>query len=112
MNFKKIAVAAALAIAAGSSFAADIVMVNSGSINDIATIATAADLFIDSADITNALAVSQAIIIQAGEGQIAYIEQVGTTFNFASIFQGADSAGAIAAIVQSGSNSRAVINQK
>ena len=114
MNFKTLAIAASLVFAAGAAFA-DIDM-NTSTTNDIATVAPLTDAFTTSADLANAFTVTQAIIIQEGTNNVAYIEQadLGAGLNFAAIYQQATSAGAVAYISQgaAAANSRAVINQK
>lgn len=114
MNFKSIAIAATLVFAAGASFA-DIDM-NTSSTNDIATVAPMSDAFTTAAGLATAFTDSQAIIIQEGKDNVAYIQQadLGAGMNFAAVFQQSTSIGAVAYISQgaAATNSRAVINQK
>jgi len=119
MNFKSIAIAAGLVIAAGSSFAADIDLSGAGSVSfDGATFLGFADVVMTAGDTSTS---NNAIIFQegfdgSGNDMIAHIDQVGTTGSFAMIYQGADSAtnsGSIAYIGQNATNNaRAVITQR
>ena len=112
MNFKAIAIAAGLALAAGASFADDITL---SSVADSMTL----DLLTTAADANmlpgTAPSLNTAIIYQdetGGANQIAQIDQIGTTTSFAMIVQQATNA-SMAYIQQNATTaSVAVINQR
>jgi hypothetical protein len=123
MKLNKLAAVAALAVAASSSFAADIDL---GGLAGVSTTLDIATLNTDIGDVALVLGTfdwvaNNAMILQEGtDGSaadaIAFIDQVGATASFAYIYQSADAAangGAIAYIQQNATNqARAVITQR
>lgn len=121
MNFKKIAIAAALVSASVSSFAADIDLAGLTAVT--ATPATADLQALSEANLLagEAVANNEALIIQddvdaaSGAEQIALIDQVGTTGSHAAIYQMGSATGVvnIGYIVQNATvNNKAVIVQR
>ena len=107
MNFKKIAFAVSLALAAGASFASDIELSAADEL-DGAAVTEFADTSLggDGADSNNA------VIFQGAGDHIAFIEQNGTAASIAVIVQTADEH-SIAYINQSGTDGAvAVIFQR
>ncbi len=113
MNFKKLAVLASLAVAAGASFADDIALSTAGGVMASGDVMTLTDGVLAG----TAFDSDTAIIIQEGTtGNIAVIDQTtgGTgAANMAAIFQlNADGNKAIAYIGQTGTLNAAVIVQR
>ena len=113
MNFKSIAIAASLVLAAGASFAEDIDLSGSAT----ASISVATLLSVAEANLVPGVAPSlnTAVIFQDATGdanQIAQIDQIGTATSFAMIVQQAATP-SLAYIQQNATTaSVAVINQR
>lgn len=108
-QFKIIAIAAGLAFASVSSFATDIaadtILLGTQLVSDIDTAIAVHDTNANDLTFTN----SNAVIFQAGDGNVAVIDQTGA--NFALIAQ-AGTTPATALIVQTGTTSVATIVQR
>lgn len=118
MNFKRIAIAATLAVSSISSFAGDIDFSSvSGSTGvDMSAAQTVVEGFVN--DLSTAPADNTAIIFQdqVAAASVAVIEQVGATTSVAYIYQGAaagDNSASVAYILQNATTAAvAVINQR